>query len=379
MNDLLRQEVTATADRIVVKVGTRVVTRADGLLDDERIAELAGQLSQLVASGREVVLVSSGAVGAGMGELDLSTRPDDLAQLQAVAAIGQAKLIESYDRIFRQHDRHAAQLLLTAQDLDDRAGYLNVRNTLLALLQFGAIPVVNENDTVAVDELMTTFGDNDRLAALVTNLLGAQLLIILSNVPGLMDGDPADPATQRIGTVTELDESLDDYVTESTDLLSKGGMASKLEAARIVTTAGENMIIASGDEPDVLTRIIAGEDLGTLILAQGKTVSPWKRWIGFSAQPRGKLHLDSGACQALLEQGSSLLPIGISRLEGQFEKGDVIELIAPDSRQLARGLTNYSSSQVAKIIGLQSDLIAETLGQRPYVEVVHRDNLVLLD
>jgi glutamate 5-kinase len=296
MNDLLRQEVTATADRIVVKVGTRVVTRADGLLDDERIAELAGQLSQLVASGREVVLVSSGAVGAGMGELDLSTRPDDLAQLQAVAAIGQAKLIESYDRIFRQHDRHAAQLLLTAQDLDDRAGYLNVRNTLLALLQFGAIPVVNENDTVAVDELMTTFGDNDRLAALVTNLLGAQLLIILSNVPGLMDGDPADPATQRIGTVTELDESLDDYVTESTDLLSKGGMASKLEAARIVTTAGENMIIASGDEPDVLTRIIAGEDLGTLILAQGKTVSPWKRWIGFSAQPRGKLHLDSGAC-----------------------------------------------------------------------------------
>jgi glutamate 5-kinase len=379
MNDLLRQEVTATADRIVVKVGTRVVTRADGLLDDERIAELAGQLSQLVASGREVVLVSSGAVGAGMGELDLSTRPDDLAQLQAVAAIGQAKLIESYDRIFRQHDRHAAQLLLTAQDLDDRAGYLNVRNTLLALLQFGAIPVVNENDTVAVDELMTTFGDNDRLAALVTNLLGAQLLIILSNVPGLMDGDPADPATQRIGTVTELDESLDDYVTESTDLLGKGGMASKLEAARIVTTAGENMIIASGDEPDVLTRIIAGEDLGTLILAQGKTVSPWKRWIGFSAQPRGKLHLDAGACQALLEQGSSLLPIGISRLEGQFEKGDVIELIAPDSRQLARGLTNYSSSQVAKIIGLQSDLIAETLGQRPYVEVVHRDNLVLLD
>ena len=325
------------------------------------------------------MLVSSGAVGAGMSELELDARPTDLARLQAVAAVGQAKLIEAYDRTFREHGRHAAQVLLTAQDLDDRASYLNVRNTLLSLMEFKAIPIINENDTVAVDELMTTFGDNDRLAALVTNLLGAELLVILSDVDGLYDGDPASESTSVISLVTELNDEIRAHASAASQGPGKGGMVSKLDAAQIVTAAGEQVIIASGHEENVLGRIVEGELLGTLFVAQGKALSSRKKWLMFSAQSRGRLHVDQGALQAIRDGGSSLLAIGITRVEGEFDKGGVVEICGPDGREFARGLSNYHAEAVTRIQGVQSDRILEILGHQPYEEVVHRDNLALLE
>lgn len=376
MADLLRQEIAATAKTIVVKVGTRVLSCQDGTLNETRIHELAGELSRVSELGRRVVLVSSGAVGAGMSRLGLAKRPTDLAALQAVAAIGQTNLVEAYDRTFKKHGRHAAQVLLTADDLDDRTRYLNVRHTLLRLLNFGAIPVINENDTVAVDELMTTFGDNDRLAAMVANLLGAELLVILSDVDGVYDGHPQDGGTKLISTVTKLDTTIQAYVRDEQNGVSKGGMASKLEAARIVTTAGENVVIASGREPGVLEQILAGAVIGTLVVAQGKSVSSRKRWLGFSALPRGRITLDDGARDAILCQGSSLLAIGIVRTEGEFKKGDVVSLFDTDDTEIARGLTNYDNQEIRQIKGLRSDEIANILGHLPYEEVVHRDNLL---
>lgn len=378
MTDLLRQEIVAVARTIVVKVGTRVLTHPDGTLNEERIAALAEEMSAVVQSGQRVILVSSGAVGAGMSHLGLTQRPTDVAQLQAVAAIGQTKLIETYDRTLRKHGRHAAQVLLTADDLDDRARYLNVRNTLLMLLQFGAIPIINENDTVAVDELMITFGDNDRLAALVTNLVHAELLIILSDVEGLYTGDPRLPESELLHTVTKVDSSLDSYIRDTRNRLSKGGMTSKLRAARIVTAAGENVIIASGRDNSVLRNILAGQQVGTLFLAQGKSISPWKRWLGFSAQPRGRVYLDEGACRAIVQLGTSLLAIGITRAEGEFNKGDVIAICDRENREVARGLTNYTAADIERIKGLKSDKISQVLGHRPYEEVIHRDNLAVL-
>lgn len=378
MPDILRQEIAVTANMIVVKVGTRVLTHPDGRLDEQRIARLAEEISNLCESGRRVVLVSSGAVGAGMSLLGLKRRPTDVAQLQAVAAVGQTNLIQTYDRTFRQYGRHAAQVLLTAEDIQHRIRYLNVRNTLFSLLDFGAVPIINENDTVAVDELRTTFGDNDRLAALVTNLLRAPLLVILSDVDGLFDGNPRDPNSKVITTVDVLDDSIRSLVCDRASTLSKGGMSSKLEAARIVTAAGENAIIASGHQPGTLTRIMAGELVGTLLIAEGKTVSPRKRWIGFSARPRGKLLLDPGAARAIGRDGRSLLAIGIQAIEGEFQKGDVVALCDPQGKEVARGLTNYHADEILRIKGLRSTRIAEVLGHCPYEEVVHRNNMTLV-
>ncbi|PHR85926.1 MAG: glutamate 5-kinase [Blastopirellula sp.] len=379
MTDLLRQEIATAAQTVVIKVGTRVLTHDDGTLNQLRIEQLSEELHQLMATGRKVLLVSSGAVGAGMSQLELTQRPTDLAQLQAVAAVGQAKLTQIYDHSLRTHGRHAAQVLLTAEDLDDRTRYLNIRNTLLSLLDYQVIPIINENDTVSVEELMTTFGDNDRLAARVTNLLQAPLLIILSDVDGLYDGSPDDPQSKLIPLVQQLDDQLMGVVRDKKTGHSKGGMSSKLEAARLVTTAGENMIIASGRKPGVLQKIMAGEDIGTLFLAQGKTVSQRKRWIGFSVEPRGTVLVDNGASRAILEQGRSLLPIGITEVQGQFIKGDIIRICNQQNTELARGLTNYTHQEIKKILGKQTSQIAETLGHHPYDEVVHRDNLALYE
>jgi glutamate 5-kinase len=377
MTDLLRQEIAATADLIVVKVGTRVLTHADGKLNEERVAQLAEEIHQLWEGGRRVVLVSSGAVGAGMGRLGLDARPKDLARLQAVAAIGQSKLIEAYDRGLASHGRHAAQVLLTADDLNHRTRYLNVRNTLLALLECGAVPVINENDTVAVDELQTTFGDNDRLAAMVANLIRAPLLVLLSDVDGLYDGPPSESCSQVIRTVPQIDESIVALVKDHATGLSKGGMASKLAAARMCTAAGENVIIASGRRPGVLKQIVAGEEVGTLFLAQGQSVPSRKRWIGFTAVPRGQLQLDQGAGQAVRKNGRSLLAIGIVDVQGHFAKGDVVALCDSEGREIARGLCNYSADEIRKIKGMRSEQIAAVLGHCPYEEVVHRDNMAL--
>ena len=377
MTDLLRQEIATASSTIVVKVGTRVLTGADGRLDEERISQLAEELHDVLDSGRKVVLVSSGAVGAGMGRMGLTARPTDLAHLQAIAAVGQSMLVEAYDRCLRSFGRHAAQVLLTAEDLEHRTRYLNARNTLLALLEYGAVPIVNENDTVSVEELQTTFGDNDRLAAIVTNLIQAPLLVLLSDVDGLFDGDPQAPESKVVSTVKRLDKSIFDLVRDRDTGLSKGGMASKLEAARQATSAGENVIIAGGRTPGVLEKIISGQPVGTLFLAQGQTIAARKRWIGLTVQPRGRLVLDVGARRAVEHQGRSLLAIGILDAEGDFNKGDIVALVDAAGTEFARGLTNYGSSDLRKIKGIKTSQIADALGHCPYEEVIHRDNLLV--
>jgi len=377
MTDLVRQEIATAATTLVVKVGTRVLTRPDGTLNLERITQLGGEIHHVLATGRKLVLVSSGAVGAGMGRLGLSSRPTDLARLQAVAAVGQSALVEAYDRSLRTHGHHAAQVLLTAEDLDHRARYLNVRNTIRALMDYGAVPIINENDTVSVEELQTTFGDNDRLAAMVTNLLQVPLLVLLSDVDGLYDGDPADPGSKVIPTVRRWQPSIFELARDKTGGLGTGGMASKLQAARLVTAGGENALIASGRAPGTLEAILACEPVGTLFLAQGQTVAARKRWIGFTAQPRGQLVLDAGARHAVEHLGRSLLPIGVLEATGNFGKGDVVILRDLEHEEFARGLTNYGQQDVLKIKGLRTDQIRGVLGYHPYDEIIHRDNMVI--
>jgi glutamate 5-kinase len=275
----------------------------------------------------------------------------------------------------------AAQLLLTAEDLQDRTRYLNVRNTLWALFQARALPIINENDTVAVDELQISFGDNDRLAALVTNLLRAPLLVLLSDVEGVFDGDPRDPQAKRLSVVTDLAHAQQQLVRDRTDdgriRLSRGGMASKLRAANIAAAAGENVVIASGRRPDVLTELLAGEDVGTLILPAGRSVDSRKRWIGWSAHPEGALTVDEGARRALASQGRSLLAVGVTQVEGDFVKGDVVSLRDPQGREFARGLINYNAAEMRILAGQPTERIAELLGHCPYDEAIHRNNLVL--
>ena len=377
MTDLLRQEVTTAAHTVIVKVGTRVLTGKDGRLNQDRVVALAEELHQIASSGRKVALVTSGAVGAGLGQLGLAKRPVNLAQLQAVAAVGQCHLIETYDRGLRKHGRHAAQLLLTAEDLDDRTRYLNVRNTMLALFEFGAIPIINENDTVSVEELKTTFGDNDRLAAMVTNLIRAPLLVLLSDVDGLFDGDPADPASRVMPTVLRLDASIAALVRDKATGLSKGGMASKIEAARLATSAGENVIIASGRTPGILARILAGENDRHAVSGPG-AVDPLVETLDRLHGPASRTaDVDAGARRAIEGQGRSLLAIGITGASGEFQIGDVVALVDPTGSEFARGLTNYATADVARIKGLRTEQIAATLGHCPYVEVIHRDNMAL--
>ncbi len=384
MIDPSRQEIATRSKTVVVKVGTRVLAHEDGTLDQDRITAIAEQLVQLMQQGRHVVLVSSGAVGSGMGRLKLAARPSDLAHLQAVAAVGQSRLIESYNRALEVHGRHAAQILLTADDLNDRTRYLNVRNTLLATFEYGALPIVNENDTVRVDELQRNVGDNDRLAAMVTNLLRAPLLILLSDVEGLYDRHPSTPGALVIPTVKQLDTTIRDFqqqapaVTTGVNHLSKGGMASKLEAARLATLAGENVVIANGKRPNVITDVLAGKPIGTLFLATGPAVTSRKRWIGLTAQPCGQIRLDAGAEQAIKQQGRSLLAVGARQVDGDFQKGDVVSLCRENGKEFARGLTNYGSDELRRIAGRATDEIVTILGHCPHDEVIHRDNLVIL-
>lgn len=378
MTDLVRQELLTGASTVVIKVGTRVVTDAFGRLDRDQVDSIASAVAGLRKEGRRIVMVSSGAVGAGMGELGITKRPSDVANLQAVAAVGQTHLIDAYNQTFRRHGLHAGQVLLTAADLDNRSRYLNVRNTLSSLLSHDAIPVVNENDTVAIDELVTTFGDNDRLAALVTTLLGASLMVILSDVDGLYDGDPSLASSKVISVVESIREEHRRFVSGSSNGLGTGGMKTKLEAARVVTTAGGSVIVASGRQTGVLDRIFSGDVVGTLFLPQGKTVRPRKRWLGFSATCKGRVIVDDGAVSAIVGRGTSLLAIGIASVEGEFDKGDIVSISGADGVEIGRGLSNYSSQHIAEIRGLQSVQIAERLGHIPYEEVVHRDNLLVM-
>lgn len=376
MVDSRRVEVVSQADTVVIKVGTNVLADPAGNLDRHRIQSLADQLNRIRQSGRKVVLVTSGAIGAGVGKLGLGKRPTDLAHLQACAAVGQATLMQLYQESLAPHGVQTAQILLTASDFDNRARYLNARNTIVTLFEYGALPIINENDTVSVAEIK--FGDNDHLAAMVTNLLRAPLLVLLTNVDGLYSDDPrTNSAAELLSTVPNIDASVTKYAAETRSALGTGGMESKLKAARLATAAGEAVIMANGSHDGILDRVFAGEPVGTLFLPHGQDVPSRKRWFGFTARPKGILHLDAGARQAVLD-GKSLLPVGVTSVEGEFGKGDVVSLSAPDGVEVARGLSNYSSLDAERIRGLQTDKIADVLGSVPYSELVHRDNLFVM-
>ena len=377
MLDPVRQEVTTAAHTVVIKVGTNVLSAEDGQLAPEYFACLARQIADLRTSGKRVVLVSSGAIGAGVGRLGLGKRPADLRQLQACASIGQPFLMRAWETAFAAHHIPTAQLLLTAADFDNRTRYLNIRNTLLTLFEYGCLPIVNENDTVSVAEIR--FGDNDHLAALVTNLLQAPLLIILSVVDGLFSADPTiDPTARPIATVERIDATILGHAGSSRSALGSGGMRSKLRAARLVTVAGESVILASGRRPDVLSAIFRAEAVGTLFLPHDTTLPAWKRWVGYTARPQGWLMVDAGARSALVDKGKSLLPIGVVQVSGNFSKGDVVAIRDPQGNEFARGLTNYPAAIVDKLRGLRSEQVREVLGSVPYAEIIHRDNLVIV-
>jgi glutamate 5-kinase len=376
--DLVRDDVVYSARTWVVKVGSSVLTGPEGTLDPARIGHLAEQISAITETGRKVALVSSGAVAAGLGQLGLTRRPDNLPQLQAAASVGQSYLIRAYDEGLKRHGRHAAQLLLTHEDFDSRPRYLNMRNTLSALFEWDAVPVINENDTISVDEIK--FGDNDRLAAMVTNLLQAPLLVILSVVDGLYPTDPGGGAAggEPLPLVTNLDDEVFGLAGSSRSAMGTGGMRSKLEAARLVTHAGGSVIIASGKAPEPLTRILAGQPVGTLFVARGPTQGARKRWIGLTARPKGHYVVDAGARSALESGARSLLAIGIVDVVGEFEKGDVVGIRDATGQEFARGLTNYATSEARRIRGLRTDQARVALEGVVYDEVVHRDNLVLV-
>lgn len=377
MLDAVRQEVIALAHTVVVKVGTNVLARPDGTLDPARFQALADQIHGLRAAGRKVCLVSSGAIGAGVGRLGLGKRPTDLRQLQACAAVGQAFLMRAWEDCLARHGIATAQLLLTASDFDSRTRYLNIRNTIVTLFEWGVLPVINENDTVSVAEIK--FGDNDHLAAMVTNLLQAPLLVLLSIVDGLFTADPTQDASARpIPTVQSIDGDVMGRAQASKSALGSGGMRSKLRAARLATVAGESVIMASGLRENVLGAIFRAEPVGTLFLPHDSTLPAWKRWLGYTVRPKGALVVDAGARNAVQHQGRSLLAIGVVQVSGSFGKGDVVSIRDPDGVEFARGLTNYPSAAVDKLRGVRTEQIREVLGSCPYEEVVHRDNLVVI-
>jgi glutamate 5-kinase len=376
MIDSARTSVLSNPSIAVVKVGTNVLADAEGRLDQDRIRALSEQIAHVRKLGWKVVLVSSGAIGAGVGKLQLGKRPTDLPHLQACAAVGQSALMQLYLEAFSGHNILPAQILLTASDFDHRARYLNVRHTIHTLFEYACIPIINENDTVSVAEIK--FGDNDQLAAMVANLLQAKLLVLLTNVNGLYTADPRSDASARlVPTVESIDSSVTSLAGTTRSELGTGGMKSKLKAARIATASGCAVIMANGGQDRVLDRVFAGEPVGTLFQPHGQHLPAWKRWLGFTAQTKGKLTVDSGARKALLEGGKSLLPVGVKAIEGEFGKGDPISICDETGVEIARGLSNYHSQDAARYAGLQSDQIVQRFGKIPYMEIVHRDNLAV--
>lgn len=363
--------------RLVVKVGSGLISSPlAGLLPDQ-ITALADEIAALVKGGKEVVLVSSGAIASGMARLGLSRRPRSIPEKQAAAAVGQSALMWHYEQAFGRSGIRVAQVLLTQEDISDRPRYLNARNTLLMLLGFHVLPIVNENDTVAVEEIKV--GDNDNLAALVAHLVDADLLVLLTDVDGLYTGDPRhDSGAQRLHTVEAVTEEIRRLVWDAEGQVSVGGMSTKLEAAQKVTSSGIPMVIASGREPGTLPRVLRGEPVGTYFAPRGDRLAARKRWIAFAAPPQGRLTVDAGARRALTERGKSLLPSGVIDVEGEFHGGEVVSLSEADGKEFARGLTNYDAEELRKIRGAKTSALEELLGYKSFDEVIHRDNLVLL-
>ena len=365
------------ARRFVVKVGSTLVTNRGAGLDASAIARWAAQVAKLRQAGKELVLVSSGAIAEGMQRLGWTRRPHAMHELQAAAAVGQMGLVQVYESCFRQHGLHTAQVLLTHADLVDRQRYLNARSTLLTLLGLGIIPVINENDTVVTDEIR--FGDNDTLAALVTNLVEADYLIILTDREGLYTDDPRrNPRATLIRSAQAGESRLEGLAGGTGSTIAKGGMLTKVLAAKRAARSGAQTVIASGNEPDVLVRLAAGEAIGTLLSAQTTPLAARKQWLADHLQLAGRHGLDPGAAKALRSGGKSLLPVGVKSVEGEFERGAVVACLSPEGAEIARGLVNYNAQESRRIAGRASNEIEAILGYIDEPELIHRDNLVLL-
>ncbi len=372
-----RKDILKDVKRVVIKVGTALIGPPTTGLNFERMEKLVDEVASLRHSQVEVILVTSGAIGAGMRELGLRVRPKTIPQKQAAAAVGQSRLMHLYEQLFQKRGYLVAQILLTQDDFSDRRRYLNAHHTLMTLLKFKVIPIINENDSVAVEEIK--FGDNDTLSALVTNLIEADLLILLSDIDGLYTADPHKKKGARLIPVVEaVDSKMEELAGGAAEPTSTGGMYTKLQAAKIVTGSGEPMVIANGNTSRVIQRILNGEELGTLFLPRGEKIASRKRWIAFTLPRQGRIFIDQGAKEALKLKGKSLLPSGIVRVKGKFAGGDVVSIIDGDDLEFARGLSNYSGEEVDKIKGVKTKDIQSILGYKPYDEVVHRDNLVLL-
>ena len=364
------------ARRFVVKVGSALVTNRGAGLDSTAIARWAEQIARLRKAGKEVVLVSSGAIAEGMQRLGWTRRPHAMHELQAAAAVGQMGLVQVYESCFRQHGLHTAQILLTHADLADRQRYLNARSTLLTLLGLGIIPVINENDTVVTDEIR--FGDNDTLGALVTNLVEADCLIILTDQKGLYTDDPQrNPQATLIQSAQAGEPRLEALAGGTDSAIAKGGMLTKVLAAKRAARSGAQTVIASGHEPDVLARLAAGEAIGTLLFVQTTPLAARKQWLADHLQVAGRLDIDAGAAKALRSGGKSLLPIGVKNVAGDFERGAIVACISPEGTEIARGLVNYSAQESRRIAGRASNEIEPILGYIDEPELIHCDNLVL--
>jgi glutamate 5-kinase len=367
----------ANASRIVVKVGSSLVTNEGRGIDHDAVARWAGEIARLAEAGKAIVLVSSGAIAEGMQRLGWSTRPRAIHDLQAAAAVGQMGLVQAYERAFARHALRTAQVLLTHDDLSDRRRYLNARTTLTTLIALRVIPIINENDTVTTDEIR--FGDNDTLGALVTNLIEADLLVLLTDQPGLFSADPRrHPAATLVRTARAGDPALEAMAGGAGSDIGRGGMLTKVLAAKRAARSGASTIIACGREADVLTRLARGEPLGTTLTAERTSLAARKQWLADHVRLAGRLTLDSGAVHALVRDGKSLLPIGVVAVSGDFGRGEVVGCIGPDGREVARGLVNYGAQEAARIVRRPSSEIESVLGYVDEPELIHRDNLVLL-
>ena len=367
----------AEARRLVVKVGSALVTNNGQGLDHAFIADCARQIAALHAEGRQVLLVSSGAIAAGMQRLGWSARPHAMHELQAAAAVGQMGLVQAYEAAFARFGLHTAQILLTHEDLADRKRYLNARSTLRTLIDLSVIAIINENDTVTTDEIRV--GDNDTLGALVANLIEADVLILLTDQQGLYTADPRhDPKATFVREARAGDPALEAMASGTGGALGRGGMLTKVLAAKRAARSGASTVIASGREPDVLTRLAAGESVGTALIASPVSLAARKQWLADHVQVRGTLTLDDGAARVIRRDGKSLLPIGVVACQGDFERGAVVTCLTVEGKEVARGLVNYSAQETQRILGKPSSEIEAILGYVEEPELIHRDNLVLL-
>jgi len=367
----------AACRRVVVKIGSSLLTNADTGLDRNAIADWAGQIAALRERGVEVLVVSSGAIAEGMKRLAWAKRPRAVNQLQAAAAVGQMGLVQMWESCFAERGLHTAQVLLTHEDLGDRRRYLNARTTLKTLVSLGVVPVINENDTVVVDEIR--FGDNDTLASLVTNLIEADALAILTDQKGLFSADPRKvPDATLVERATAGDPALEAMAGGAGSEIGSGGMITKVLAARRASRSGAHTVIAWGREPDLLTRLFSGESIGSLLVADTPPVAARKQWLADHLKPAGRITLDAGAVKALVAVRKSLLAIGATAVAGDFERGEVVSVLGPDGREIARGLVNYGAAETARILRKPTSEIESLLGYVAEPELIHRDNLVVL-